>query len=81
LSRWSSRERLAPASKNTFEKAFRVSGGCVKAEDDGHEMYNWAVSEPAVFPVFITVNLTATVMSFFFVAGSDTSISEYSKVV
>jgi hypothetical protein len=44
-------------------------------------MYNWAVSEPAIFPVFFTVNVTVTAMSLSLVLGSDTFISEYWNVV
>jgi hypothetical protein len=81
LSKRSSTERLAPASKDIFENAFNVSGGWDKAECDGHEIYNWAISEPAIFPVFSTVNVTVTSMSFSFMLGSETSRPEYWKVV
>jgi hypothetical protein len=81
LSRRSSTERLAPASKEIFENAFNVSGGWDKAECDGHEIYNWEISEPVTFPAFLTVNVTATSMSFSLMLGSDTSRPEYWKVV
>jgi hypothetical protein len=81
LSKGSSTERLAPASKNNFENAFNVNGGWDKAECDGHEIYNWAISEPAIFPVFFTVNVTVTWMSLSLLLGSDTSRPEYWNVV
>jgi hypothetical protein len=81
LSRRSPTERLAPASKDVFENAFNVSGGWDKAECDGHEIYNWEVSEPATFPVFLMVKVTATSMSLFLMLGSDTFRPEYWKVV
>jgi len=71
----------APASKNIFENAFSVSRGWDSAECEGHEIFNWAISEPAILPVFLTLNLTVTSISFSLVFGSDTSIFEYWKVV
>jgi hypothetical protein len=61
LSKRSSTERLAPAYKNIFENAFSVIGGWDSAECGGHEIYNWAISEPAILPVFLTVNLTCNI--------------------
>ena len=58
-----------------------LSGGWDKAESDGHAIYNWVISEPAIFPVFITANLTVISMSFSLGLGSNTSRSEYWKVV
>jgi len=81
LSKRNSTGPLSPASKNIFENSFKVSGGWVKAECDGHEMYNWAISKPAIFPVFFTVNLAVTAISCSLVLGSDTVKPEYWKVV
>jgi hypothetical protein len=57
---------------------FNLSGGWDKdmpeaEESDGHEIYNWAISEPATFPVFFTVNLAVISISFSLGFGSDTS--------
>ena len=68
---------------------FNLSGGWDKdkpdAEEsdgsDGHEIYNWVISEPATFPVFLNVNLTVISMSFSLGFGSNTSRHEYWKVV
>jgi len=69
------------ASKRNFVNDFNTSGGWDKVEADGHEIYNWAISEPAIFPVFFTVNLAVISMSFSLGLGSDTSRFEYWKVV
>jgi hypothetical protein len=75
-----------PASKCNFVNDFNLSGGWdkdkpVEAESEGHEIYNWAISEPATFPVFFTVNLAVISISFSPALGSDTSRFEYWKVV
>jgi len=69
------------ASENIFENAFNVSGGWDNVECGGHEIYNWLISEPVILPVYLPVNLTVTSISFSLVLGSETSRSEYWKVV
>lgn len=77
LSKHSPTERLAPASKNIFECGPNVSGGWVALSAKA----TWAISEPAILPVFPTVDLAVTSVSFSLVLGPVTSRSEYRRVV